>query len=480
MRLISFISSLLIGLFVFSQNLDKTVHHFGKVQAWNNPTAEFIYTNTSGTSQYFLPIAYMNDVSVSFEKSELQAGESCKIFVNYYTEEFGSFERNVEIYVNTLYEAVQLKIDGKIVSFHPDAYTYCPRIENSSMQSSTFSKEIVVVDSASGLALSDYGLRIKSNSKSMTKAIRDKDLSKNNSYSLQALEPNLYQIIVFKDGYRTAEQTVYVNRNTAVIRVELTRLEQDEVIDYEDLEEEIVHEYEFEEDVEEEVEEITEEIVLEEVSDTTDNSVALVTDTAQFKKDGTLNDAVFNYNHIIFVIDVSTSMNKDEKLPLLKYSMAELIKVLRPEDKLTIISYSTEVNVLAQGISGSNKQDLLNIILSLEAKGQSYGSEALERAYEIAQTKFIEGGNNEIILASDGLFNSVNFKEKKVYKNARNKYKTDGVRLSTIAFGRSKPAIEFMSTAAYNGGGSFIRIPDEQTARTILVENILSHSKKSN
>ena len=201
-------------------------------------------------------------------------------------------------------------------------------------------------------------------------------------------------------------------------------------------------------------------------------------DTADFTTDGTLNTSKYVYNHIIFLIDVSTSMRNADKLPLLQASMLQMIAVLRPEDQVSIITYSTEAVVAVSNVSGVQKTKLNEAISVLKARGQSYGQEGVDMAYELAKEHFITDGNNEIILASDGFFNSKNFSEKKLYRQALYQRKMVNVRLSTIAFGNSTKALTFMETLARKGNGSFIRIQEGEDSEAVLISNLMRHSTK--
>lgn len=469
-----------MSLQLFAQQMDRTIHHYGKVKDWNNPVAIFNYTNTSSKRQIVLPIAYMGDASVHFQKDEILPGETIEVYVKFYTEDFGRFERELKFYVSTQDEPIVLKIDGKITSFHPDAFTYCPPVNGASQERVLgFTHKLEVRDAQTNEILTDYDLDIVSSNYKKKRSIDIKDLRKG-VLELEDLQPNLYEIEVHADDYHSAEKIVYINKNTGSTVIFLQPETDKPVLDLEidipqddpvEIEEEVIEpEIELVVDADEEEEKDT---VVEVVAE-----VVAEVDTSVLAEDGTLNDSRYKFNHIVFVIDVSASMRKEEKLPLLKYSMAKLIEVLRAEDKVTIITYSSSVDVLADHVSGDQKEQLLAVILALEAKGSSYGSEALSRAYDIAKDKFIEEGNNEVILASDGLFNSSNFKESKVYRKAWWQHKVNKVRLSTIAFGKSKNALKFMKNAAKSGGGSYLQIPDKKTATDVLVDNIMEHSKK--
>jgi hypothetical protein len=190
---------------------------------------------------------------------------------------------------------------------------------------------------------------------------------------------------------------------------------------------------------------------------------------------GTLNSSKYAFNHIVFLIDVSGSMNREDKLPLLIISIKNMIKVLRPEDKITLITYASKVNRLANAVSGLEKELLFDLLDSLTAKGNSFGAEGLNMAYEAGRTHYIKGGNNHIILASDGMFNSKEITNNEILDLSGNSYQ-DGLRTSTIFFGKSAEAEKFMNNLAIMGKGSFIQIKTESEAQSALIEEIKVYS----
>jgi Ca-activated chloride channel family protein len=152
--------------------------------------------------------------------------------------------------------------------------------------------------------------------------------------------------------------------------------------------------------------------------------------------------------------------------------------VLREEDLVTMIVYSSKVNILLQGEPGNHKEKIFEVIDGLSAKGLSHGTEGMNIAYANASQNFISNGNNQIILVSDGIFNSENFSPKTMYKLAKEKAELEAIKTSAIGFGKNAEAIEFMKTLAENGSGNFIRILSENDAATVLVNEIMQNSIK--
>ena len=110
-------------------------------------------------------------------------------------------------------------------------------------------------------------------------------------------------------------------------------------------------------------------------------------------------------NNLVFLIDVSGSMSSSDKLPLLKKAFSYLVGSLKPNDTVSIVTYSGKEAVVLDGCRGSNPDAIMNAINSLVASGSTNGEAGLTMAYQIAEKHMSEGSNNRIIMASDGDLN---------------------------------------------------------------------------
>src|SRR5262249_38068985 len=110
-------------------------------------------------------------------------------------------------------------------------------------------------------------------------------------------------------------------------------------------------------------------------------------------------------SNLVFLIDVSGSMDMPNRLPLLKSSFRKLVENLRPVDTVSIVVYGGVVGVMLPPTSGDQKEKILQTIEDLNAGGFTPGEAGIRQAYRLAQSKFIKGGTNRVILATDGDFN---------------------------------------------------------------------------
>lgn len=175
--------------------------------------------------------------------------------------------------------------------------------------------------------------------------------------------------------------------------------------------------------------------------------------------------------NLVFLIDVSGSMYSADKLPLVQKAFSVLTEALSPADKISIVTYASGDRVLLEGADGSDCIQIQDAINSLEAGGSTAGAAGISTAYEIAEKYYIEGGNNRIILATDGDLNVGVSSEAELKKLVEKKRKS-GVYLSVLGFGTGNIKDNKMETLADNGNGSYAYIDSELEARKVLVEEM--------
>lgn len=170
-------------------------------------------------------------------------------------------------------------------------------------------------------------------------------------------------------------------------------------------------------------------------------------------------------NNLILLLDVSASMRKPEKLPLLKDSFQKLLEHMRPEDQISVIVYSGEAEVVLDGVSAARQKTISDAIDNLRSSGGTKGRTALRKAYRIAANNYISDGNNRIILATDGYFDV-----ERLYSIAE-KATLQGVRLSVFSFGKlNDEKITELQTLASKGGGNYAGITPDNVDTELLRE----------
>ncbi len=177
-------------------------------------------------------------------------------------------------------------------------------------------------------------------------------------------------------------------------------------------------------------------------------------------------------NNLVFLIDVSGSMSSSDKLPLLKKAFSYLVGNLGANDRVSIVTYSGKEAVVLDGCRGGNTAEIMDAINSLRASGSTNGEAGLTMAYQIAEKHMIEGGNNRIIMASDGDLN-VGISSSSELKSYIEQKRDQGVYLSVLGFGMGNYKDEKMEALADNGNGVYYYIDGESEAEKVFGTDLM-------
>ena len=162
-------------------------------------------------------------------------------------------------------------------------------------------------------------------------------------------------------------------------------------------------------------------------------------------------------------------MNGMGKLDLMKLSMIELTKVLRPEDRVTLIAYSGHVHVLLENVSAMKKDEIIEQVQGLEAKGYTAGGDAIKEGYRLAEKHYIEGGNNLIFMVTDGAFNKGDMNYKRIITKNYNK---KDIKFSVVGIKTTDFLTTEMKSISHLGGGEYVRIITIDDAKNKLFEEV--------
>ena len=177
--------------------------------------------------------------------------------------------------------------------------------------------------------------------------------------------------------------------------------------------------------------------------------------------------------NLIFLVDVSGSMNSENKLPLVKQTLRILTEQLRPQDKVTIVTYSSGETVALAPTSGKDKDKILTVINQLQASGSTSGESAIQMAYEQAKKSFIQNGINRILIATDGDFN-VGVTDFETLKGMIAEKRKLGISFTTLGYGTGNYNEELMEQLADAGDGNYSYIDNEKEARKVVQRQISS------
>lgn len=172
--------------------------------------------------------------------------------------------------------------------------------------------------------------------------------------------------------------------------------------------------------------------------------------------------------NFVFLIDISGSMDSDDKLPLLKNSLMTLVDYLRPTDRISIVTYAGGVEKILESTPVSEASTIKKAIKKLSAYGSTSGGAGMKMAYEEAKANFKKGGNNRVIMGTDGDFN-VGVTDTDELKEMVQDYAKGGIYLTCCGFGRGNLNDSMMETVSNWGNGTYEYIDSEGEMTKVFV-----------
>ncbi|MEL6134112.1 MAG: VWA domain-containing protein, partial [Bacteroidota bacterium] len=177
-------------------------------------------------------------------------------------------------------------------------------------------------------------------------------------------------------------------------------------------------------------------------------------------------------NNLVLLVDVSASMRRSDRLPVLKESMQRLLSHMRPEDQISVIVYSNETKVLLKAVSASRKNEIVDAIDRFGGAGGTKSKSALRTAYNLAKDYYVANGNNRIIMATDGYFEIED-----VYRVAE-RISDDQIALSVFSFGKlTQLRTSQLELLAELGSGNYANVSESNIEAALLKEAKAVRSK---
>ncbi len=176
-------------------------------------------------------------------------------------------------------------------------------------------------------------------------------------------------------------------------------------------------------------------------------------------------------SNFVFLMDVSGSMAPEERLPLIKQALRQLVKKMTPSDRVAIVVYASQAGVRLNSTPCTQKEKILEAIDSLGAGGSTAGAAGIQAAYQVASENFIEGGVNRVLLCTDGDFNVGMTDEGELVKLIQNKAKS-GVFLTTLGVGTDNYKDALMQKLADKGNGNYHYLDTLEEAQKVLIDQM--------
>lgn len=176
-------------------------------------------------------------------------------------------------------------------------------------------------------------------------------------------------------------------------------------------------------------------------------------------------------SNLVFLIDSSGSMASRDKLPLVQTAFSMLAEKLTVNDRISIVTYAGSTDTRIAGASGKDKDEILDALYSITAAGGTNGEGGIEKAYKLAEKYFIKGGNNRVILATDGDLNIGASSEEELVELIKTK-RDKGIYLSVLGFGTGNYKDDRLEAVADNGNGNYSYIDSVEEAERVLVKEM--------
>lgn len=176
-------------------------------------------------------------------------------------------------------------------------------------------------------------------------------------------------------------------------------------------------------------------------------------------------------SNLVFLIDSSGSMSDYDKLPLVQSAFSMLAEKLGENDRISIVTYAGDTSTRLKGASGKDKGKIVKALYDITASGGTNGEGGINKAYELAEEYFIEGGNNRVILATDGDLNIGASSEDELVKLIKTK-RDKGIYLSVLGFGTGNYKDDRLEAVADNGNGNYSYIDSVDEAYRVLVQEM--------
>ncbi|MFT5819962.1 MAG: Ca-activated chloride channel family protein [Crocinitomix sp.] len=449
---------------------EKKAHNFGDLYPNAQTYIDIKFTNHSDKKHFLLTIDKPRDVYYIFSGKTLLPDSSITIRLKINDGKKGKFNEEVDIYFSDSNNPTTIRLSGNVKEVASNPLTGCPEFSNDPPKNNRteFAITIKVIDSLTREPIRRSKVYIVQNNTLIGEYFTNKE-----GIIHRSVPMGYYFLMAEKEAYKNNYKEGYLNFQRNYVEIELQQPPRDEdppdlIVDVPDDPEEPEIVIDLNEDppievviVEEEIDTVPE-VAIEEPEIIDNRTLAELPDSI-FDK------AHFKANNITFILDVSSSMNSSGKLDLLKESMTELVSILRPEDIISVIKYSSNVGVMIEGLSGDDKEKINERVAELRTSSSTAGGDAIQVAYRMSRKVYSPERNNIVIMITDGAFN----KGSKTYlETIEQNYKDRGIIFSVVGIKTSEYVITHMDKVVGKGGGSFIQVRNSVDAKTKIIQEI--------
>ena len=442
---------LVIQLGAFSQmNFSATKHDFGDLENYDNRFVDITITNKTPKQGYVLSVRKPKEVVYIQNHALVEKDSAITLRFQVNPREKGRFSYEVEIYTSDKQDATILKLSGNLKNLAQESgnsLTACPDFNShpAGRKTNQFDMTVVTIDKETREELSSSSVTMIQNGRAIWADKTDKKGTIKKDATI-----GLSYFYAKHEGYLTAEKGAFVSNDRNRVLIELEKdpnysppVPQPEPEIVVEIPEPVI-----ETEPEPEISLITE-LEQEETTPMESTPVALTElDRENFDEE------FFKPINVVFVLDISSSMNQSEKMELMKYSLNQLSNMLRVQDNVSIVTYATDTRVLLPTTKGDQKTAMQQEVDALKASGMTAGGEGIKLGFKQADKGYLPDGVNHVIVITDGAFN----RNSDDYKKYVKKYQKKGINMSIVGIKNQEKDEQAMRDAAKIGGGSYIPI----------------------
>lgn len=445
---------LLVAFQAQAQLRFETVNYdFGILESHDDRFVDIKVSNLGPKKEYILSVKKSSDVTYIAASDRIDADSAMYVRFQVNPSEKGKFSYDIDVFTSNQATATRIRLSGVMNEVPIDnlsAFTECPDFSaRPAGNSQNFDLTVITMDAESKKPLDLSTVSLIQNGAPVWMKRTDK-----NGKIVEDATIGFSYFYALHDGYFPEELGAYINFNRHEVVIPLRKNPKFEVPTP---------------SIDTTLITTTIDIVLEEQLESqvptsiTDVPVELSTlDKEDFSSDH------FKTVNVVFILDVSSSMRQGDKMELMKYSLFQLVDMLRVEDRMGIVTYATDTRVLLSSTSGMDKESIKAQVSALKASGMTAGGEGIKLGYKEALKSFKKDGVNQIIVITDGAFN----RNSDDYKKYIRKYRRKGINMSIVGIRNSENDADEMIASARLGGGNYVPIFQLVDAQNNLKQEI--------
>ena len=439
---------LLISAPSFAQLTPSSAHHdFEHLMSYSPRFADFVFTNHDAKKAYILRVECPTEVKYLKSSDMAMPDSSVIVRLQANPKKKGRFSYEIKVYTSDKGEPTLLKLSGIMDEppYNETAFMQeCPTFDQASSGKSSFNLKVTTVDKETGIAIGTSTVVLIENGFASPPYLTNKQGSLEKKGKI-----GFIYFYAEHPQYEPSELGALVNPSRNEIVILMTRST---------------------------VVAVTPPVIITPPLDTLVATVDTIAIPEFFLPETPGEFSVKNFKpiNVVFVLDISGSMGYSDKIELLKFSLNKINEILRPCDKISLVTYATNAAIILPPTVGTDKESVNKQVSALKADGSTAGSAGIKLGYKTAVSAFIPDGINHIIVITDGAFNQ----GKDDYKKVVSKYRKKGYTMSVVGIKNSMLSGKQMTDAAAIGGGAFLSIQNLKDASSLLNEEIMRLTKR--